>query len=142
LQQGDLSVRDYCCQLKRLGDTLTDVGHPVTNQVLVVNLLHDLSSKFSNALGVFTAMNPLSSFLWVHSYLLQETRVDRSLKMEAANTLVVAAGSSAGTPAGTPTGVAAAALVATIPSAAPNRRPIVGFVSTERRRSPQKAQEI
>jgi hypothetical protein len=68
-----------------------------------------LSSKFSNAHSVINAMNPLLSFLWVHSYLLQEeTRVERSHKMEVANTLL-AAGASAGAPSGT----AAAAMVAT-----------------------------
>jgi hypothetical protein len=59
-------------------------------------------------------MNPLPSFLWMHSYLLQEeTRVDRSHKMESAHTLLASVGSSAGTPAGTPTGAVAAALVTT-----------------------------
>jgi hypothetical protein len=110
LHQGDLSVHDYCCRLKRLADTLTDVGHPITDQDLVVNLLRRLSSKFSNALGVVTTMNPLPTFLWVHSYLLQEeTRVDRSHKVEAANTLLAAASSSAGTP----TDAEAAGLIAT-----------------------------
>jgi hypothetical protein len=129
LQQGDLSVHDYCCRLKRLADTLNDVGHPITDQDLVVNLLRGLSSKFSNALGVVTAMNLLPTFLWVHSYLLQEeTRVDRSHKAEAANTLLAAAGSSAGTP----TGAAAAGLVATNSSSA-SKPPAQQMVS-----SPQK----
>jgi hypothetical protein len=118
LQQGDISVHDYCCRLKRLTDTLTDVGHPVTNQDLVVNTLCGINSKFSNALGVITAMHPLSSFLWVHAYLLQEeTRVDHSHKMDVANTLLAAVGSSAGAPAGSSAGSAAATLVATDSSA-------------------------
>jgi hypothetical protein len=44
LQQGDLSVHDYCCRLKRLADTLTDVGHPITDQYLIVNTMRDVSS--------------------------------------------------------------------------------------------------
>jgi hypothetical protein len=32
--------------------------------------MRDLSSKFTNALGVINAIKPLPSFLWVHSYLL------------------------------------------------------------------------
>jgi hypothetical protein len=119
LQQGVLSVHHCRCHLKCLADSLTDVGHPVTDQDLVINSLRSLSSKFSNALGVITAMNPFPSFLWVHSYLLQEeTRVDRSHKMKAAHTLLASIGSSAGTPAGTPTGAVAAALVATNSSGA------------------------
>jgi hypothetical protein len=71
LQQGDLSVGDYCCRLKSLADTLSDIGHPVTERDLVVNTVRGLSPKFSNALGVINAMPALSSFLWVHNYLLQ-----------------------------------------------------------------------
>jgi hypothetical protein len=41
LQQRDLSVGDFCCRLKRLADTLTDVGHPITDQDLVVNALRE-----------------------------------------------------------------------------------------------------
>lgn len=62
LQQGDLSVGDNCCRLKRLADTLSDVGHPVTEQDLVVNTVRSLSPKFSNALSVINAMRALSSF--------------------------------------------------------------------------------
>jgi hypothetical protein len=95
LQQEDLSVHNYCCRLKRLADTLTDVGHPITDRDLVVNTMRGLSSKFSNVLGIINAMNPLPSFLWVHSYLLQEeTRVERSHKMEVANTLLIAGAST------------------------------------------------
>jgi hypothetical protein len=63
LQQGDLSVGEFCCRLKQLADTLTYVGHPITNQDLVVNTMRGLSSKFSNALGVINAMNLLPHFL-------------------------------------------------------------------------------
>jgi hypothetical protein len=39
LQQGDDSVHDYCCRLKHLADTLTDVGHPIADADLVVNTM-------------------------------------------------------------------------------------------------------
>jgi hypothetical protein len=65
------------------------------------------------ALGVINAMHPLPSFLWVHSYLLQEeTRLDRSHKFEATNSLL-----TAGAPA-VSSGAAAAALVTTNSSGA------------------------
>jgi hypothetical protein len=119
LQQGDLSVHDYCCRIKRLADTLTDVGHPITDQDLVVNTMRDVSTKFTNALGVINAMNPLPSFLWVHSYLLQEeTRLDRSHKIEAANTLL-----ATGATAGTTSSSAAAALVANTSSTGASKTP-------------------
>jgi hypothetical protein len=83
-----------------MADTLVDVSHLVTDQDLVINAMHDLNSKFSNALGVINAMHPLPSSLWVHSYLIQEeTRLDRTHKMEAANAILAAgaASSSSGT---------------------------------------------
>jgi hypothetical protein len=60
--------------------------------------MHGLSSKFSNALGIINTMNPLSSFLWVYPYLLQEEKcLDHSHKTEAANALLAAGlGSSSG----------------------------------------------
>jgi hypothetical protein len=107
LKQGDLSVGDYYCRLKCLADTLVDVGNPVTDQDLVANTMRGLSSNFSGALGVINAINPLSSFLWVHSYLLQEeAHMDRTHKQEAASALL-AAGSAPST------GAVGAALVAT-----------------------------
>lgn len=109
LQQGDLSVHDYCCKLKQLADTLTDVNHPITDMDLVVNTMRGLNSKFSNALGVINAMNPLLGFLWVHSYLVpEETRLDRNQKIEAANSLLAVSATSSAS-----SGAAAAALVAT-----------------------------
>jgi hypothetical protein len=126
LQQGDLSVHDYCCRLKRLADTLTNVGHPITDQDLVVNTMCGLSNKFTNALGVINAMNPLSSFLWVHSYLVQEeTRLDRSHKMETANMLLAAGGSTGDSSS------AAAALVATGHSTGASKPPVQPAVSSQ-----------
>jgi hypothetical protein len=63
LQQGDLSVGESCCRLKRLADTLVDVGHPITDQDPVVNTMHGLSTKFTNALDVINALTFLPSFL-------------------------------------------------------------------------------
>jgi hypothetical protein len=106
----DLSVHDYCCKLKRLADTLTDVGHPITDQDLVVNALRGLNKKFTNALGVINTMNPLPSFLWVHFYLVQdEMRLNRSHKMAAVNSLL-----GVGTPAGISTGATSGASTATL----------------------------
>jgi hypothetical protein len=128
LQQGDLSVGDFCCHLKCLADTLIDVGHPVTDQDLVVNAMRGLNCKFSNALGVINAMHPLPSFLWVHSYLMQEeTRLDRTHKMEAANAILTAGVTSSSS------GAAGAALVATSATmGAPSnlQTPLPGFSPT------------
>jgi hypothetical protein len=62
------------------------------------DVMRGLSSKFTNTPGVISAMNPLPSFLWVHSYLLQEeTRLDRTHKIEAANAILAAGSGSSST---------------------------------------------
>ena len=37
--QGDLSISEYCQRLKTMADSLHDVGHPVSEPQLVLNLL-------------------------------------------------------------------------------------------------------
>jgi hypothetical protein len=41
--QGELSVDDYCRQMKDMADTLRDLGEPVVDRTLVLNLLRGLS---------------------------------------------------------------------------------------------------
>jgi hypothetical protein len=37
--QGDLSVSEYCCKFKTMADSLADLGSPVEDQILVLNIL-------------------------------------------------------------------------------------------------------
>jgi len=48
MTQGDLSVEDYGKKMKVAADKLRDVGHPVTEATLVLNLLRGINKKFSN----------------------------------------------------------------------------------------------
>jgi hypothetical protein len=43
LVQGDLSVTEYCRRMKTVADSLCDLGSPVTDETLVLNLLRRLS---------------------------------------------------------------------------------------------------
>ncbi|XP_062213834.1 uncharacterized protein LOC133914863 [Phragmites australis] len=96
LYQGDMTITEYFTKLKTLADTLNDVGHPISDQALVINALRGLSSKFSHAIGVLTSKLPPPTFLYTRSYLLQdETRQVHTAKMEAATALLAAGSASA-----------------------------------------------
>lgn len=46
--QGDLSISDYCKHFKNMADALADLGEPLTNHTLVLNVLRGLSNRFSD----------------------------------------------------------------------------------------------
>lgn len=46
--QGELSVTDYCRCLKSMADTLSDLGKPVSDGALVLQLITGLSPRFGN----------------------------------------------------------------------------------------------
>jgi hypothetical protein len=47
-KQGDLSISDYCCQMKGMVDDLRALGKIVTNHHLVLNLLQSLNKRFDH----------------------------------------------------------------------------------------------
>jgi hypothetical protein len=53
-----------------VADLLHDISHPVSEPSLVINALHGLNSKFSQAISTITAMKLLPSFLHIRNYLL------------------------------------------------------------------------
>ncbi|XP_039787634.1 uncharacterized protein LOC120654143 [Panicum virgatum] len=98
LYQGDMSIAEYCSQVKQLADTLYDVGAAVTDPALVVNTLHGLNPKFGQAIAVLGAQKPPPTFIETCSYLRkEETHIAHSLKMEA-QTALMAAGSNSSVP--------------------------------------------
>jgi hypothetical protein len=46
--QGDLSVDEYCHQMKSMADSLRDLGEPVADRTLVLNLLRGLSPRYGH----------------------------------------------------------------------------------------------
>lgn len=70
--QGDLSITDYCRQLKGLADALGDLGEPVPDRTLVLNVLRGLNDKFSYMTALLKRQKPFPSFLEVRSDLLLE----------------------------------------------------------------------
>ena len=47
-EQGDLSVGEFCQQMKGMADALHDLGCPVSDRVLVLNILRGLSSTYDH----------------------------------------------------------------------------------------------
>jgi hypothetical protein len=68
--QGDLSIYDYCAKLKKLADSLRDVGHPDSEPSQVLNLLRGLNKKFRHVKPVLTSKT--HTFMSARSYLLLE----------------------------------------------------------------------
>jgi len=46
LSQGDLSVDDYCRKMKGMADALADLGEPLNDRTLVLNVLRGLNERF------------------------------------------------------------------------------------------------
>ncbi|XP_024318094.1 uncharacterized protein LOC104582265 [Brachypodium distachyon] len=90
LFQGDLTILEYSTRLKTLADTLRDVGYPVSDKELLVNLLRGLGKPFANAVANLTLPTaaPLS-FLQARSYLIQEERrIKHTAKLEASSAML------------------------------------------------------
>ncbi|XP_025828611.1 uncharacterized protein LOC112903573 [Panicum hallii] len=72
LSQGDMTVTEYCGKIKTLADTLHDVGSPLTDQELVINLLSGMNDKFAHCIPTILASRPPMTFLQAWSFLLLE----------------------------------------------------------------------
>jgi hypothetical protein len=44
--QGDFNITDYCRRLKNMADALSDLGKPVTDRTLVLNVIRGLAERF------------------------------------------------------------------------------------------------
>ena len=61
--QGDLDITNYCRKLKGMADALRDLGEPVNDRTLVLNLLRGLNGRFE-AIGLHLRRgHPFPSFL-------------------------------------------------------------------------------
>jgi hypothetical protein len=70
LAQGDLSVDEYCRQMKTMADTLHTLGAPITDECLMLNLLRGLSPRFDR--HILTRMKPFPTFAETKNDLLLE----------------------------------------------------------------------
>jgi hypothetical protein len=70
--QGDLSVWEYCRLMKGLADSLRDLGEPMADRTLVLNLLRGLSPRYSHLKTLIKRIVPFPTFHVVRNELLEE----------------------------------------------------------------------
>ncbi|XP_039827153.1 uncharacterized protein LOC120688859 [Panicum virgatum] len=70
LAQGDLFISEYYSQLKRLADTLRDVGKPVTNSGMVINMLCGLNPKYGHVVTTVNVAHPPMTYQQARRFLL------------------------------------------------------------------------
>ncbi|EAZ36726.1 hypothetical protein OsJ_21061 [Oryza sativa Japonica Group] len=70
LNQGDMTVTEYCRRLKTLADSLRDLGEPVTDRALVLNLIRGLSPRFSTQADLLPLQTSFPTFARARSALL------------------------------------------------------------------------
>jgi hypothetical protein len=72
LEQGGLSVEDYCRKMKSTADGLRDLGYTVPEHVLVLNVLRGLPSSYKAVQTPLTHQQPTTTFLQVRGALTLE----------------------------------------------------------------------
>jgi hypothetical protein len=70
--QGDLTVGEYCRKMKGFIDALSDLDAPVTDRILVLNVLRGLSPKYANLQTIITRFVPFPTFHKVRDDLVLE----------------------------------------------------------------------
>jgi hypothetical protein len=86
--QGDLSVFEYCRKFKAMADGLADLGSPVEDRILVLNILRGLNQRFEYVGSVIRRYSPFPNFLKVwDDLLLEEIHMDSTGPPAAPTTL-------------------------------------------------------
>jgi uncharacterized membrane protein YgcG len=70
--QGDLSVSEYCRKMKAMADSLGDLGYPVEDRMLVLNVLRGLSDRYTHLRSLIMRQRPFPTFLQVRDNLALE----------------------------------------------------------------------
>jgi uncharacterized membrane protein YgcG len=70
--QGDLSVSEYCRKMKTMEDSLGDLGCPVEDRILVLNVLRGLSDRYTHLRSLIMRQRPFPTFLQVRDDLALE----------------------------------------------------------------------
>ena len=94
MTQGDLSIDAYCVRMKEKADELRDVGQPVSEPNLVLNLLRGLNEVYSGVADNIAGQQPLTLATARHQLLLKELRLQNDEKTRAAAALLANVGGS------------------------------------------------
>jgi len=93
MTQGDLSISEYCQRLKTASDSLRDVGPPIFESQLMLNLLCSLIKRYSNAADNIADRPNLTFATARNSLVFKELRLANEEKVTA-STALFAFGSS------------------------------------------------
>ena len=92
-KQGDLSISDYCRRLKTMADQLGNLGEPVSDRTLVLNLVRGLNAKYTAIGRQIRRGRPFPTFLEAkNDLLLKEITVGASDPDPSTALLAAAAG--------------------------------------------------
>jgi hypothetical protein len=69
---GDHSINEYRRKFKAMADDLADLGVPVEDQILVLNILRGLNQRFEHVGSIIWQYSPFLNFLKVRNDLLLE----------------------------------------------------------------------
>ncbi|KAE8776960.1 hypothetical protein D1007_50322 [Hordeum vulgare] len=97
LKQGDPSVSDYARRLKTLADGLADIGNPVSDHDLTMQLLHGLDNQFDTIRTILGDQSPLLPFDVTRSRLdLTEYTINLRAAEASSSSLTISGGSARG----------------------------------------------
>ena len=74
--QGDLSVAEYCKEMKRMADMLEDLGETVTDRTLVLNVIRGLNERFKIVGMHLRRGRPFPTFVDAKADLLEEMTME------------------------------------------------------------------
>jgi hypothetical protein len=70
--QGILSISEFCRKFKTMADGLADLGSPIEDRILVLNILWGLNQRFEHVGSIIRRYSPFLNFLKVRDDLLLE----------------------------------------------------------------------
>ncbi|XP_039797814.1 uncharacterized protein LOC120662811 [Panicum virgatum] len=82
MTQGDLSVMDFGKKMKLAADALREVGHPVAEPTLVLNLLRGIHPKFSNTKDIVAGTKDITFDEALNQFALKELRMANEAKQQ------------------------------------------------------------
>jgi hypothetical protein len=102
--QGNISLKEYCRKFKTMVDGLTDLGSPIEDRILILNILRGLNQRFEHVSSIIRRYSPFPNFFKVQDdLLLEEIHMDNTGPSTAPMALYTnAAPSTARPPSSTP----------------------------------------
>ncbi|XP_012700064.1 uncharacterized protein LOC105914037 [Setaria italica] len=96
MTQGDSSISEYCQRMKNLADALRDIGHPIQDSQVVLNLLRGLNPRYSNTVDdIANSTTGFMSLTQAHDMLtLKELRLANEEKISNSTALLTRTSSS------------------------------------------------